>query len=137
MNNLDIFEGSPPLLFPPPLKRRAGVMISVGLGLGLGLLKETEKLLQEKVDVQRQAQKDHTELLEQVKQLEAELEEHVRTMAKLEETHLSESTDLCQQIHALEKQLENNRRFLDVSIVTPGHVDLTFPLFPKDVQVLI
>lgn len=74
--------------------------------------------MQEKVDVQRQAQKDHAELLEQVKQLEVELEEQVRAMAKLEETHLSETADLQQRIHALEKQLENNRRFLDVSSVT-------------------
>lgn len=78
--------------------------------------------MQEKVDVQRQAQKDHAELLDQVKQLEVELEEQVRAMAKLEEIHLSESTDLRQQIHALEKQLENNRRFLDVSSETSGHI---------------
>lgn len=78
--------------------------------------------MQEKVDVQRQAQKDHAELQEQVKQLEAELDEQVRAMAKLEETHLSESADLRQQIHALEKQLENNRRFLDVSSVAFGYI---------------
>ncbi|MCI4381391.1 hypothetical protein PGIGA_G00251020 [Pangasianodon gigas] len=86
-----------------------------------GLLEETEKLMQEKVDVQRQAQKDHAELLEQVKQLEAELEEHVKAMAKLEETHLSESADLRQQIHALEKLLENNRRFLDEQAADREH----------------
>ncbi|KAF4081781.1 hypothetical protein AMELA_G00165260 [Ameiurus melas] len=86
-----------------------------------GLLEETEKLMQEKVDVQRQAQKDHAELQEQVKQLEAELEEQVRAMAKLEETHLSESADLRQQIHALEKQLENNRRFLDEQAADREH----------------
>ncbi|XP_053542007.1 A-kinase anchor protein 9 isoform X9 [Ictalurus punctatus] len=86
-----------------------------------GLLEETEKLMQEKVDVQRQAQKDHAELQEQVKQLEAELDEQVRAMAKLEETHLSESADLRQQIHALEKQLENNRRFLDEQAADREH----------------
>ncbi|MCJ8735508.1 hypothetical protein PDJAM_G00247820 [Pangasius djambal] len=85
------------------------------------LLEETEKLMQEKVDVQRQAQKDHAELLEQVKQLEAELEEQVKAMAKLEETHLSESADLRQQIHALEKLLENNRRFLDEQAADREH----------------
>ncbi|XP_053496852.1 A-kinase anchor protein 9 isoform X5 [Ictalurus furcatus] len=87
----------------------------------LRLLEETEKLMQEKVDVQRQAQKDHAELQEQVKQLEAELDEQVRAMAKLEETHLSESADLRQQIHALEKQLENNRRFLDEQAADREH----------------
>ncbi|XP_053368918.1 A-kinase anchor protein 9 isoform X3 [Clarias gariepinus] len=86
-----------------------------------GLLEETEKLMQEKVDVQRQAQKDHAEFLEQVKQLETELDEQVRAMTKLEETHLSESADLRQQIHALEKQLENNRRFLDEQAADREH----------------
>ncbi|KAK2833997.1 hypothetical protein Q7C36_014698 [Tachysurus vachellii] len=86
-----------------------------------GLLEETEKLLQEKVDVQRQAQKDHAELLGQVKQLEMELEQQVRAMAKLEKTHLSENSDLRQQIHALEKQLENNRRFLDEQAADREH----------------
>lgn len=70
--------------------------------------------MQEKVDVQRQAQKDHAELQQQVKELEVELEEQVRTRTKLEENHLTEVTDLQQRLHALEKQLENNRRFLDV-----------------------
>ncbi|XP_036433742.1 A-kinase anchor protein 9 isoform X2 [Colossoma macropomum] len=85
------------------------------------LLEETEKLMQEKVEVQRQAEKEHAELLQQVKQMEAELEEQVGHFAELEETHRAESADLTQQIHALEKQLENNRRFLDEQAVDREH----------------
>ncbi|KAL7858832.1 hypothetical protein AOLI_G00189340 [Acnodon oligacanthus] len=85
------------------------------------LLEETEKLMQEKVEVQRQAEKEHAELLQQVKQLEAELEEQVGRLAELEEAHRAESADLTQQIHALEKQLENNRRFLDEQAVDREH----------------
>ncbi|XP_037398631.1 A-kinase anchor protein 9 isoform X8 [Pygocentrus nattereri] len=85
------------------------------------LLEETEKLMQEKVEVQRQAEKEHAELLQQVKQLEAELEEQVGHFAELEDAHRAESADLTQQIHALEKQLENNRRFLDEQAVDREH----------------
>ncbi|XP_060771551.1 A-kinase anchor protein 9-like isoform X2 [Neoarius graeffei] len=103
------------------LLRQQDILMGRATEAELRLLEETEKLMQEKVDVQRQAQKDHAELLDQVKQLEVELEEQVRAMAKLEEIHLSESTDLRQQIHALEKQLENNRRFLDEQAADREH----------------
>lgn len=79
------------------------------------LLEETEKLMKEKVDVQRQAEKENTDLLKQVKLLEAELEEQVNRVIELEHAQNTESGDLRQQIQALEKQLEKNRKFLDVS----------------------
>ncbi|KAI2653257.1 A-kinase anchor protein 9 [Labeo rohita] len=82
---------------------------------GEHLLEETEKLMAEKVEVQRQAQKESGELLLQVKQLEAELEEQVSRVQELQETHSTETADLRQQIQALEKQLEKNRKFMDVS----------------------
>ncbi len=69
----------------------------------------------EKVEVQLQAQKESGELLQQVKQMEAELEEQVSRLQELQETHSAETADLQQQIQALEKQLENNRKFMDVS----------------------
>lgn len=71
--------------------------------------------MKEKVEVQRQAEKENSELLKQVKLLEAELEEQVNRSIELEHAHKTESGDLCQQIQALEKQLEKNRKFLDVS----------------------
>lgn len=71
--------------------------------------------MKEKVEVQRQAEKENADLLKQVKLLEAELEEQVNRVIELEHAQKTESGDLCQQIQALEKQLEKNRRFLDVS----------------------
>lgn len=71
--------------------------------------------MKEKVDVQRQAEKENSDLLKQVKLLEVELEEQVNRVMELESTQTTESGDLRQQIQALEKQLEKNRKFLDVS----------------------
>ncbi|XP_056596754.1 A-kinase anchor protein 9 isoform X3 [Triplophysa dalaica] len=85
------------------------------------LLEETEKLMAEKVEVQRQAQKESGELLQQVKQLEAELEEQVNRVQELEETRGTEAADLAQQIQALEKQLEKNRKFMDEQAADREH----------------
>lgn len=81
----------------------------------LDLLEETEKLMKEKVEVQRQAEKENADLLKHNKLLEAELEEQVSRVFELEQAQMTERRDLQQQIQALEKQLENNRKFLDVS----------------------
>ncbi|KAM3858147.1 A-kinase anchor protein 9 [Diretmus argenteus] len=85
------------------------------------LLEETEKLMKEKVEVQRQAEKENTDLLKQVKLLEAELEEQVNRVIELEHAQRTESGDLQQQIQVLEKQLEKNRRFLDEQAVDREH----------------
>ncbi|XP_060916005.1 A-kinase anchor protein 9 isoform X1 [Labrus mixtus] len=85
------------------------------------LLEETEKLMKEKVEVQRQAEKENADLLKQVKLLEAELEEQVNKVIELEHAQRTESGDLQQQIQALEKQLEKNRRFLDEQAVDREH----------------
>lgn len=71
--------------------------------------------MKEKVEVQRQAEKENTDLLKQVKLLEAELEEQVNRVIEQEQAQRTENGDLQQQVQALEKQLEKNRRFLDVS----------------------
>ncbi|KAK7898929.1 hypothetical protein WMY93_019782 [Mugilogobius chulae] len=85
------------------------------------LLEETEKLMLEKVEVQRQAEKQSADLLKQVKLLEVELEEQVTRVMEMEQTQTSETTDLQQQIQALEKQLDKNRRFLDEQAVDREH----------------
>ncbi|XP_037649678.1 A-kinase anchor protein 9 isoform X2 [Sebastes umbrosus] len=85
------------------------------------LLEETEKLMKEKVEVQRQAEKENTDLLKQVKLLEAELEEQVNRVIELEQAQSTESGDLHQQVQALEKQLDKNRRFLDEQAVDREH----------------
>uniref|UniRef100_A0A671VW75 A-kinase anchoring protein 9 n=1 Tax=Sparus aurata TaxID=8175 RepID=A0A671VW75_SPAAU len=87
----------------------------------LHLLEETEKLMKEKVEVQRQAEKENADLLKQVKLLEAELEEQVNRVIELEHAQRTESGDLQQQVQALEKQLEKNRRFLDEQAVDREH----------------
>lgn len=71
--------------------------------------------MKEKVEVQRQAEKENADLLKHNKLLEAELEEQVNRVIELEQSQVTERRDLQQQIQALEKQLENNRKFLDVS----------------------
>ncbi|KAJ8273386.1 hypothetical protein GJAV_G00101030 [Gymnothorax javanicus] len=71
------------------------------------LLEETEKLMKEKVEVQLQAEKEAVTSLNRV--------------IELEEAHKAESNDLRQQIQALEKQLEKNRRFLDEQAIDREH----------------
>ncbi|KAJ8378851.1 hypothetical protein AAFF_G00233530 [Aldrovandia affinis] len=85
------------------------------------LLEETEKLMKEKVEVQRQAEKDNSDLLKRLKGLEAELEEQVNRVIELEQAQKAESSDLRQQIQAQEKQLEKNRRFLDEQAIDREH----------------
>lgn len=81
------------------------------------LLEETEKLMKEKIEVQRQAEKEYDDLQKQVKVLEIDLEEQVNRFIELEQEKNAELMDLRQQNQALEKQLEKTRKFLDVSMV--------------------
>nr|XP_057903449.1 A-kinase anchor protein 9 isoform X2 [Doryrhamphus excisus] len=85
------------------------------------LLEEAEKLMKEKVEVQRQAEKESSDLLKQMKVLEAELEEQVNRVIELEHARKAETGDLQQQIQALEKQLDKNRKFLDEQAVDREH----------------
>lgn len=89
----------------------------------------------EKIEVQRQAEKDSGDLHKQVKVLEVELEEQVNRYTEMEQEKNTDLEDLRQKNFSLEKQLEKTRRFLDVSerqvlptcMLTP--VECT-PLFP-------
>lgn len=83
--------------------------------------------MKEKVEVQRQAEKENTDLLKQVKLLEAELEEQVNRTLELERAQTEEGSDLRQQVQALEKQLEKTRKFLDVSGCWPWGVGSPSP----------
>lgn len=73
--------------------------------------------MKEKIEVQRQAEKEYDDLQKQVKVLEIDLEEQVNRFIELEQEKNAELTDLRQQNQALEKQLEKTRKFLDVSMV--------------------
>lgn len=79
-----------------------------------GLLKEVEFLSKEKLELQCQAEKDHSNLRSQMKVLEVELEEQLQSNQDLA-TKLLEITELKQQVEVLEKQLKNQRQFMDVS----------------------
>ncbi|XP_048366813.1 A-kinase anchor protein 9 isoform X6 [Sphaerodactylus townsendi] len=85
------------------------------------LLAETEKLMKEKIEVQRQAEKEHDYLQKQVKALETDIEEQVNRFLELEQEKNAELMDLRQQNQALEKQLEKTRKFLDEQAIDREH----------------
>uniref|UniRef100_A0A8C8VNJ0 A-kinase anchoring protein 9 n=1 Tax=Pelusios castaneus TaxID=367368 RepID=A0A8C8VNJ0_9SAUR len=85
------------------------------------LLEETEKLMKEKIEVQRQAEKEYDELQKQVKALETDLEEQLNRSVELEQEKNAELMDLRQQNQALEKQLEKTRKFLDEQAIDREH----------------
>ncbi|XP_063286110.1 pericentrin isoform X2 [Pelobates fuscus] len=84
------------------------------------LLKETERLAKDKLELQCQAKKDQSNLLSQMKVLEMELEEQMsRNQELMKKT--SDMSDLKQQIQSLEKQLKNQRQFMDEQAVEREH----------------
>ncbi|XP_074840859.1 A-kinase anchor protein 9 isoform X2 [Carettochelys insculpta] len=85
------------------------------------LLEETEKLMKEKIEVQRQAEKEYDDLQKQVKALETDVEEQVNRFVELEQEKNAEIMDLRQQNQALEKQLEKTRKFLDEQAIDREH----------------
>uniref|UniRef100_A0A8D2LLE7 A-kinase anchoring protein 9 n=1 Tax=Varanus komodoensis TaxID=61221 RepID=A0A8D2LLE7_VARKO len=85
------------------------------------LLAETEKLMKEKIEVQRQAEKEYHCLQKQVKALETDIEEQVNRFLELEQEKNAELMDLRQQNQALEKQLEKTKKFLDEQAIDREH----------------
>ncbi|XP_072539723.1 pericentrin isoform X2 [Salminus brasiliensis] len=85
------------------------------------LLEEAERLGQERVDVQRQAEKDRSGLATRVRLLELTLEEQENRTQQQEEQHRAQTEDLQQHIHALEKQLKHHRQFIDEQAVEREH----------------
>ncbi|XP_041877072.1 pericentrin isoform X2 [Corvus kubaryi] len=86
----------------------------------LGLLKEVEFLSKEKLELQCQAEKDHSNLRSQMKILEVELEDQLHSNQDLA-TQLLEVAELKQQIEVLEKQLKNQRQFMDEQAIEREH----------------
>ncbi|XP_074950332.1 pericentrin isoform X4 [Phalacrocorax aristotelis] len=86
----------------------------------LGLLKEVEFLAKEKLELQCQAEKNHSNLCSQMKVLEVELEEQLHSNQDLA-TQLLEVAELKQQIQVLEKQLKNQRQFMDEQAIEREH----------------
>ncbi|XP_051562982.1 pericentrin isoform X2 [Myxocyprinus asiaticus] len=85
------------------------------------LLAEAERLGQECVEVQRQAEKDCGGLASRLRMLEQALEEQENCSHQLEEQHRLQTDDLQQHIDALEKQLKHHRQFIDEQAVEREH----------------
>lgn len=80
------------------------------------LLVEAERLAQERMDIQRQAEKDQGGLAARLRLLELALEEQESSVQQQEEQHRAQTEDLQQHIAALEKQLKHHRQFIDVCL---------------------
>ncbi|KAL7890675.1 hypothetical protein AOLI_G00001510 [Acnodon oligacanthus] len=96
------------------------------LAAGLGdaekaLLAEADRLGQERMDVQRQAEKDRGGLATRLRLLELALEEQESRTQQQEEQHRAQTEDLQQHIDALEKQLKHHRQFIDEQAVEREH----------------
>ncbi|KAK9396175.1 A-kinase anchor protein 9 [Crotalus adamanteus] len=100
---------------------RAREQIALELSKAEKLLAETEKLMKEKIEVQRQAEKEYNYLQKQVKALETDIEEQVNQFLELEQEKNAELMDLRQQNQALEKQLEKTKKFLDEQAIDREH----------------
>ncbi|XP_065096299.1 pericentrin isoform X2 [Paramisgurnus dabryanus] len=85
------------------------------------LLAEAERLGQECVEVQRQAEKDCGGMSSRLRMLEQALEEQESHTHQLEEQHRLQTEDLQQHIDALEKQIKHNRQFIDEQAVEREH----------------
>ncbi|XP_028810114.1 pericentrin isoform X3 [Denticeps clupeoides] len=99
------------------------------------LLKERQQLVQESLDVQRQAEKERGLLVCRIHLLESTLEEQENHTQELEEVHRTETEDLQQQITALEKQLKHNRQFIDEQAVEREHERDEFQQEIKNLEV--
>lgn len=80
------------------------------------LLAETDRLSQDRLDLQRQAEKDHRSLSLRLRTLERELEEQETRGLETELHHKTHTEDLNQRVQALEKQLKHDRQFIEVRL---------------------
>ncbi|KAM6917864.1 pericentrin isoform 2-T2 [Lycodopsis pacificus] len=96
--------------------------LSAGLGeREKALLAETEHLTQDRLDLQRQAEKDHSSLSLHLRALERELEEQETKGLETEQHHKTHTEDLNQRVQALEKQLKHDRQFIEEQAVEREH----------------
>ncbi|XP_054861917.1 pericentrin isoform X3 [Amphiprion ocellaris] len=96
--------------------------LSAGLGeREKALLGETERLNQDRLDLQRQAEKSHKSLSMRLRTLERELEEQETKGLETELHHKTHTEDLNQRVQALEKQLKHDRQFIEEQAVEREH----------------
>lgn len=72
-------------------------------------------MTQDRLDLQRKAEKDHNSLSLRLRTLERELEEQETKSLETELQNKTHTEDLNQHVQALEKQLKHNRQFIEVS----------------------
>ncbi|XP_073489796.1 pericentrin isoform X2 [Aquarana catesbeiana] len=102
------------------LLRLQEVLSSSEKDVKIELLKETQRLVKEKLELHCQADKDRSNLLSHMRVLEMELEDQMARNQELLKKS-SEITDFEQQIQALEKQLKHQRQFMDEQAVEREH----------------
>lgn len=73
-------------------------------------------MTQDRLDLQRQAEKDRSSLSLRLRALERELEEQETKGLETEQHHRVNEEDLHQRVQALEKQLKHDRQFIEVSL---------------------
>ncbi|KAM4723553.1 pericentrin isoform 2-T2 [Anableps anableps] len=96
--------------------------LSAGLGeREKALLAETERLIQDRLDLQRQAEKDHKSLSLRLRNLERELEDQETKALEKDLQHKNHIEDLSQRVQALEKQLKHDRQFIEEQAVEREH----------------
>uniref|UniRef100_A0A3Q2FFS1 Pericentrin n=1 Tax=Cyprinodon variegatus TaxID=28743 RepID=A0A3Q2FFS1_CYPVA len=96
--------------------------LSAGLGeREKALLAETERLTQDRLDLQRQAEKDHKSLSLRLRNLERELEDQETKGLEKDLQHKTHVEDLGQRVQALEKQLKYDRQFIEEQAVEREH----------------
>lgn len=111
-----------PVSFACLLKFGCAVICIITLSITMlflfqALLAETERLAQDRLDLQRQAEKDHSSMSLRLRVMERELEEQETKGLETEQHHKSHTEDLNQQVQALEKQLKHDRQFIEVSFL--------------------
>ncbi|XP_053290033.1 pericentrin isoform X3 [Pleuronectes platessa] len=96
--------------------------LSAGLGdREKALLAETELLTQDRLDLQRQAERDHRSLSQRLRDLERYLEEQETKGLETELHNKTHTEDLNQRVQALEKQLKHDRQFIEEQAVEREH----------------
>lgn len=84
-------------------------------------------MTQDRLDLQRQADKDHSSLSLRLRALEREMEEQETKGLETELHNKTYTEDLSQQVQALEKQLKHNRQFIEV--ILSFHFQISFHCF--------
>lgn len=75
-------------------------------------------MTQDRLDLQRQAEKDHKTLTVRLRNVERELEEQETMVLETEMHNKTHTEDLNQRVQALEKQLKHNRQFIEVGFLS-------------------